>query len=303
LIVVELLILFSLLPSSAAALPLSATKQLQMSQALVDATSPNGPQTFLKSLQTSGIVAATDIELRYVGNAPDGYLDITKRLEGDVFGAATPPTPPPPSSKMSTTELAAIIGGVCGGVVLVALIAALCVSYRRRGKKDEKELLTQRWKTERELAESQRMKLVAQASSLHSSSSRRSAAHEAGVVAMTRDDLDRQRSTRLSESRALASQLTTRAETPMPASPAKKSRLDNMRTALGLGKLTAAINRRGGNESQTQAPPTSGAASDRLLADTGLQPPRQYSSSRAQSFGGTPQSESKTSAWGRMFKK
>jgi len=223
LIVVELLILFSLLPSSAAALPLSATKQLQMSQALVDATSPNGPQTFLKSLQTSGIVAATDIELRYVGNAPDGYLDITKRLEGDVFGAATPPTPPPPSSKMSTTELAAIIGGVCGGVVLVALIAALCVSYRRRGKKDEKELLTQRWKTERELAESQRMKLVAQASSLHSSSSRRSAAHEAGVVAMTRDDLDRQRSTRLSESRALASQLTTRAETPMPASQPKKA--------------------------------------------------------------------------------
>lgn len=301
-----------------------------MSTQLGDATDPTGTQAFLKSLQASGITSATDVELRYIGTAPDGYLDVTKRLTGDVFGAAAPVPPAPPSgSSMSSATLGAIIGGVCGGVVLFALVAALFVSYRRKGKKQEREALTNQWKMERQLAESEKIKLAAAgaAGALGPSGSlRRSAAHDAGMVAMTRDDLERQRSQRRAESSAIASDLAARREAPTPPPPAKGSKLDSMRAALGLNKLTSMRSKKGssGSAGPSRGTPTPRQQDDDFALNLPpLAPPTRSSDAvtppppaASRSFGSTSfsgaqrssgpatgGSDSNAPAWGRMFSK
>ena len=44
-----------------------------------------------------------------------------------------------------------IVSGVVGGVVLIAIAGVLVASNRRKSSKVQKQALTQRWKTEREL--------------------------------------------------------------------------------------------------------------------------------------------------------
>jgi hypothetical protein len=130
--------------------PLSDSKFRAVGAALAAATG-TGSTTFLKFLTAAG-VPATGVELRYYGQAPDGQLDLTKKLEGDLFGAASyAAAPPSEGSSMSTATIGAIVGGVVGGVVLIAIAGILVASNRRKSSKAQKAALTQRWKTEREL--------------------------------------------------------------------------------------------------------------------------------------------------------
>jgi len=111
----------------------------------------DGTGDFLKYLNSAG-VPATGVELRYYGQATEGEIDLTKKLDGDLFGAASyAPPPADEGSSMSTATIGAIVGGVVAGVVLVAIAGILVASNRRRSTKAEKASLTQRWKTEREL--------------------------------------------------------------------------------------------------------------------------------------------------------
>lgn len=131
---------------------MDAAVQLQASKALAQATQPNGTQAFVKSLQAQGVTQAATAELRYIGTAAEGYIDVTKRINEDVFGpVSVAPPPPPAGNKLSTSTMIGIIVGVVGGVCLLALIVALFVSHSRRGKRAEREKLSQQWKLEREL--------------------------------------------------------------------------------------------------------------------------------------------------------
>lgn len=144
-------------------------------------------------------------------------------------------------------------------------------------------------------------------------SSRFNASHEAGFVAMTRDDLERQRSERRAEAREVATRLSSMNSTKeSPAVSSRQvSRLDSMRNALGLNKLSSAI----ANRTRRSTP---GAAEDCNNFDlfpsmrsnggsvtTSPPPTRQFSSGRA-SFGNggsTPSPDKPSSGWGRMFSK
>ena len=130
--------------------PLSDSKFRIMGEALNQATG-EGTGDFLKYLNSAG-VPATGVELRYYGQATEGEIDLTKKIDGDLFGAASYGAPPvDEGSKMSTATIGAIVGGVVGGVVLIAIAGILVASNRRKSTKTEKAALTQRWKTEREL--------------------------------------------------------------------------------------------------------------------------------------------------------
>ena len=134
-----------------AMLPLTDAQFSSMAQLLNEATG-DGNGAFMKWLQAAGM-NVTSVELRYVGQASEGQIDLTKRLDGDIFGAAssTVATQSQPKSSMSTTTIAAIVGGVVGGVLLIAIAGVLVATNRRKSSKAMKESLTQRWRTEREL--------------------------------------------------------------------------------------------------------------------------------------------------------
>jgi hypothetical protein len=129
--------------------PLSDSKFRAIGAALTAAVAdPNSK--FFTSLKASG-VPANGVELRYYGQATDGQIDLTKKLEGDLFGAASYAPPPADESSMSTATIGAIVGGVVGGCVIIAIAGVLVASNRRKSTKAQKQALTQRWKTEREL--------------------------------------------------------------------------------------------------------------------------------------------------------
>ena len=132
---------------------MNQTMQIRVEMALGEATKEAGSGEFLDFLQKGDLKVVTDVELRYFGTAEDGYLDLTKRLDGDVFGISRGGVPPAKKSKdkMSTTTLVAILCGVVGGLVLLALIAALAISARKRSRSEERTILTRQWKTQREL--------------------------------------------------------------------------------------------------------------------------------------------------------
>ena len=257
--------------------PLTDSQFLAMATAINQATAGDGNGEFLKWLKLGG-VPADAVELRYVGQALDGEMDLTKRLNGDVFGATSGPAPPaPPPSSMSTSTIGIIVGSVVGGVLLVALGAILVASNRRRSSKVQKEALTQRWKTERDLVEAEKLKMDALNGSSSggvttggggggggsfmmrggsSTASRINPAHTAGFVAMTNHDLDQQRSMRRATTMAAQAQLSTKAAGVTEASPSmagdrgqsssgagaqKPSRLESMRSALGLNKSKSGV--------------------------------------------------------------
>lgn len=85
------------------------------------------------------------------------------------------------------------------------------------------------------------------------------AAHEAGMVAMTRVDLEQQRNLRKAESQAMATALAERQFESSPTkssmdSPVKSSRLDSMRAALGLNKLGNLLPMRGSGHGGNASP-------------------------------------------------
>ncbi|KAL4522554.1 hypothetical protein Ndes2437A_g07321 [Nannochloris sp. 'desiccata'] len=249
--------------------PLSDSKFRAIGAALNLATG-DGTGDFLKYLNSAG-VPATGVELRYYGQATEGQIDLTKKLDGDLFGAASyAAEPAAESSGMSAATIGAIVGGVVGGVVLVAIAGILVASNRRKSTKAEKAALTQRWKTERELVENERVKLESEATgtvyangvSTNRTRSQNSA-HDAGFVAMTAYDLEQQRSMRraatmAAEAKLSSKQLGIEASPSMNAKSAggttpKPSRLDSMRAALGLNKTSSAIRKNNSTAGATAA--------------------------------------------------
>jgi hypothetical protein len=239
--------------------------ELEASRALTADLDVGEPDYFVQALEIGGATAVLPggVELRYIGRAPTGEIDLTKRVTGDIFAAATASGKAPPSS-LSTTTIAIICGCVAGGAVLVAALVALGVSRRKRGGKAEKEALSHRWRAEREMAEAARVdlatggagegKLASAISRARSSAPGRSpGGYVPGGVpspgaGFSRDDLETKRSARMLQTSALASSLSVRqqeaaaaASTPPPASAEKAGRLDSMRAALGLDRLASSL--------------------------------------------------------------
>jgi hypothetical protein len=108
-------------------------------------------------------------------------------------------------------------------------------------------------------AEAERMRLSGAAitGSLRQKASASLAAHESGMVAMTQDDLARQRQSRRAEAAVTAARLSERQFAASPSksegSPAKPSRLDSMRSALGLNRLGSVLPKRGSSETESMS--------------------------------------------------
>lgn len=193
----------------------------------------------------AGNIPVTSVDLLYSG-VGDIILGASSGMD-PLFGAGA--VPPPDSSDDGggdSLSLGAIIGitvGVACAAIIVAAIAVFVSSKKRRRNKDiNSELLTHRWRLERELAESQRAKY-------------------ANSRNMTLEDLERQRTLRRSQTANAHKNYTSGSVDvssggdgagTTPQSSKSMSRLDSMRSALGLGG--GSTSSRGG----TTPPPVGG---------------------------------------------
>jgi hypothetical protein len=220
----------------AAELPLDKTQAELVKKALESAT---GEALMKESLEKSGISSVQVIQTRFVGPEKDGVLDVTKKLDLDqLVGTETNnEESSADDSGIDGTTIGIIVGCVAGGIALLALVITLLLSYNRRSQSKDKESLTNQWKLERELAEAERMKLDQEnRPSLHGSL-RWTASESSGYMSMSREELERKREMRKQDSLAASSRLSN--PPTLDQSP-KPSRLESMRSALGLGKSTNA---------------------------------------------------------------
>ena len=168
-------------------------------------------------------------------------------------------------------------------------------------------------------------------------------AHDAGFVAMTSNDLDQQRSMRRAATMAAEAKLSSK-QLGIEASPSmsarsggntpKPSRLDSMRSALGLNKSSSAIKKGGSTSAATAAvgattpssaaaaPGRSGSFAWTVEGNQGVSPLNPTRSVRSQfstgagaaaapspsrgdieAPGGSSGAGDKPSPWGKMFSK
>lgn len=209
--------------------------------ALAEDTQAGGPEKFLKSLQASGIAFASNVQLRYIGNASSGVMDLSQQLTGQIFNKPVAtnvaPSPPPPSS-LSTAAIGGIVGGVVGAVLLVVLICVFVASHNRRARRERRDSLTQQWKEERERAEAERSRLSTPPSK-NASLFTMMSGRQSGSSPVSQTELERQRSVRRmeimqAEARLSGKQLGAR-ELPSAPVEKKQSRLESLQEALGMG--------------------------------------------------------------------
>lgn len=228
--------------SCAAQLLITPEQQQQMTVALKEATSVNGNQEFSGDLEKSGISWITVSELRHLGPETDGMLVVTPYIDVTDIGATNTPQPvtesddSDDSSSIDGATIGIIVGSVAGGLAVIALVVALLISNGRKSGKKDKDSITEHWKLERELAEAERVKLESESKPSLSSSLKWSSAREAGMMTLTQSDLEHRREMRRAESLAASQRLAT---TPSIDFTSKPSKLDSMRSALGLGKSTS----------------------------------------------------------------
>jgi hypothetical protein len=188
--------------------------------------------TFQQWLQ-AGNISVNSVDLLYSG-VGDIILGASTGMD-PLFGPAADPPPDSTDDGGDSLSLGAIIGitvGVACAAIIVAAIAAFVTSKKRRRNKDiNSELLTHRWRLERELAESQRAKY-------------------ANSRNMTLEDLERQRTLRRSQTANAHKNYTSgvvdgsggdngNGTNTTPQSSKSMSRLDSMRSALGLGGISS----------------------------------------------------------------
>ena len=225
----------------AAQLLITPEQQQQMTVAMKEATSINGNQEFKGYLEKSGISWITVSELRHLGPETDGQLVVTPYIDVIDIGATNTPQPVPESdnsdesSSIDGATIGIIVGSVAGGLAVIALVVALLISNSRNSGKKDRDSITEHWKLERELAEAERVKLESESKPSLNSSLKWSSAREAGMMTLTQSDLEHRREMRRAESLATSQRLAT---TPVIDYTAKPSKLDSMRSALGLGKGT-----------------------------------------------------------------
>ena len=218
---------------------LDKTESALQTEALKSAT---GEATMMESLAKSGITVAKLLQTRYAGPDNKGVLDVTSTLDLDQLVGEAAKTDD--DGGMSGATIGIIVGCVAGGLALIALIVALLISYNKRSKSKDRDSLTNQWKMEREMAESESKRLSA--SSTKSSiegSLRWTASQQNGsfrtATTMTRDELERRRSLRAASAAGTSQRLAD--GTAFEPSPSKSSRLDSMRSALGLSRNSRGV--------------------------------------------------------------
>lgn len=196
--------------------------------------SPTGEDILIQSLKNSGVSSVQNLTTRFVGPEKGGIIDITKILDLSMVEAdQSTEDEASGSSGIDGATIGIIVGAVAGGIALIALFVALLMSCNRKNDKKDKDSLTSQWRREREIAESESMKLDQASRPSVYKSLRWTAAQEAGFTTMSREELDRRRDMRKIDSLSASQRLS---QQPAIEQTPKSSKLESMRNALGLNK-------------------------------------------------------------------
>lgn len=196
--------------------------------------SQTGEDILIQSLRKSGVNSVQNLTTRFVGPEKGGIIDITKILDLSIVEAEQSTEDDSSSSSgIDGAIIGIIVGAVAGGIALISLFVALLMSCNRRNDKKDKESLASQWRREREIAESESMKLdQANRPSVYKSL-RWTAAQDAGFTTVSREELDRRRDMRKMDSLSASQRLS---QQPVMEPTPKSSKLESMRNALGLNK-------------------------------------------------------------------